>query len=62
MTALCRVQPHTGVKPKITTAGSFSSSRGLIGKFGEWGGWGSNPRPADYENSGPMQRALYKHK
>ena len=22
-----------------------------------WGGWGSNPRPADYENYGPVHRA-----
>ena len=21
-----------------------------------WGGWGSNPRPADYRNYGPMHR------
>jgi len=27
-----------------------------------WGGWDSNPRLTDYENSGPMQHALYKHK
>ncbi len=23
-----------------------------------WGGWGSNPRPADYENYGPVHQAL----
>jgi hypothetical protein len=23
---------------------------------GEWGGWGSNPRPADYEKYGPAHR------
>jgi hypothetical protein len=23
---------------------------------GRWGGWGSNPRPADYENYGPVHR------
>jgi hypothetical protein len=22
----------------------------------EWGGWGSNPRPADYEKYAPSQR------
>jgi len=27
----------------------------------QWGGWGSNPRPADYENSGPAQRRRYLH-
>ena len=26
-----------------------------------WGGWGSNPRPADYENYGPALPALYLH-
>jgi hypothetical protein len=26
-----------------------------------WGGWGSNPRPADYENSGPMHRTHLLH-
>ena len=24
-----------------------------------WGGWGSNPRPADYEKYGPELRVLY---
>src|SRR5690349_811279 len=27
----------------------------------EWGGWGSNPRPADYEKYGPMHRTHYLH-
>jgi hypothetical protein len=27
----------------------------------EWGGWGSNPRPADYENYGPAHRAHCLH-
>jgi len=26
-----------------------------------WGGWGSNPRPADYEKPGPVHRAHYLH-
>ena len=26
-----------------------------------WGGWGSNPRPADYEKSGPVHRTHYLH-
>ena len=26
---------------------------GLISGFGEWGGWDSNPGPADYESSLP---------
>jgi len=28
----------------------------------QWGGWGSNPRPADYENYGPALRARYLHR
>jgi hypothetical protein len=27
----------------------------------KWGGWGSNPRPADYEKSGPMHRTPWLH-
>jgi hypothetical protein len=27
-----------------------------------WGGWGSNPRPADYEKYGPTLRALCLHR
>jgi hypothetical protein len=26
-----------------------------------WGGWGSNPRPADYEKYGPVHRRHYLH-
>jgi hypothetical protein len=26
-----------------------------------WGGWGSNPRPADYEKYGPALRVRYLH-
>jgi hypothetical protein len=37
------------------------SSQGLTGSFAEWGGWGSNPRPADYEKYGPMHHAHYLH-
>jgi hypothetical protein len=29
---------------------------GLKGDFAEWGGWGSNPRPADYEKYGLEHR------
>jgi hypothetical protein len=32
-------------------------SQGLTGSIAEWGGWGSNPRPADYEKYGSMQHA-----
>jgi hypothetical protein len=27
-----------------------------------WGGWGSNPRPADYEKYSPVQRAHCLHR
>jgi len=27
----------------------------------QWGGWGSNPRPADYEKPGPALRVRYLH-
>jgi hypothetical protein len=26
-----------------------------------WGGWGSNPRPTDYEKPGPVQLMHYLH-
>jgi hypothetical protein len=29
--------------------------------FVKWGGWGSNPRPADYEKYGPAHRVHYLH-
>jgi len=28
---------------------------------GMWGGWGSNPRPADYEKPGLVHRTHYLH-
>ena len=30
-------------------------------KTSEWGGWGSNPRPADYEKSGSAHRTHCLH-
>ena len=30
-------------------------------KTSEWGGWGSNPRPADYEKYGLVHRRHYLH-
>ena len=38
---------------KITKASHSRRSRGLICGFREWGGWDSNPGPADYESSPP---------
>src|SRR5579859_2892217 len=46
-------QPHTGLTGKITRAAHFRRSRGLTCDFEEWGGWDSNPGPADYESSLP---------
>jgi len=34
---------------------------GAFPQVSEWGGWGSNPRPADYEKHGPALRAHYLH-
>lgn len=33
----------------------------LRGVLRGWGGWGPNPRPADYENYGPVHRTHYLH-
>jgi hypothetical protein len=44
-------QPHTRLRGKITKAAHFRRSQGLICGFGEWGGWDSNPGPADYESA-----------
>jgi len=30
--------------------------------MGGWGGWGSNPRPADYEKHGPALRVRCLHR
>jgi hypothetical protein len=35
----------------ILTGIYFGRSEALIWAFAEWGGWGSNPRPADYESA-----------
>jgi hypothetical protein len=61
MTALGRLQPHIGSELKITESRHFRRSQDLNGGFREWGGWGSNPRPADYEKSGPAHHTHYLH-
>ena len=46
--------PHTAAytaESKITRARHFRSSQVITCGFGEWGGWGSNPRPTDYESA-----------
>jgi hypothetical protein len=45
--------PSKAGAAKSQPAGNYSTA-GQIG----WGGWGSNPRPADYEKHGRPQRAL----
>jgi hypothetical protein len=35
--------------------------RGVIAAQIGWGGWGLNPRPADYEKPGPSLRVRYLH-
>ena len=38
-----------------------SGTDGSVSPEARWGGWGSNPRPADYENYGPALLTLYLH-
>jgi hypothetical protein len=53
MTALRRTQLHSVVAYKIETARHFCRSKALTCTLNEWGGWGSNPRPTDYESGTP---------
>jgi len=46
-------KPHTRARDRITKAKRFCSSQALTCGSGEWGGWDSNPGPADYESSPP---------
>jgi len=52
-----RIQPHTRLRGKITKFRSFCRSQGLICGSEEWGGWDSNPGPADYESGRPAALA-----
>ncbi len=47
------IQPHTRLAGKITKDLHSRRSQGLICGFLVWGGWDSNPGPADYESSTP---------
>jgi hypothetical protein len=49
-----RVQPPTRLQGKIAKARRFRRSHALKWAFGEWGGWDSNPGPADYETRQPQ--------
>jgi hypothetical protein len=51
MTASRRAQPHMVTASKIETVQHFCSSQAITCGFNEWGGWGSNPRPTDYESA-----------
>ena len=62
MAVSCRTQPHVGAESKIMRAKRSCRSQGLTRNFARWGGWGSNPRPADYENYGPTLRMRYLHR
>jgi hypothetical protein len=39
----------------------YACQRRDFERFSRWGGWGSNPRPADYENYGPTLRMRCLH-
>ncbi len=53
--------PH-GTPEKTTSGRSRSGrSRAAAPLKSQLGGWGSNPRPADYENYGPALPTLYLH-
>jgi hypothetical protein len=51
MTALRRTQPHMVTASEIDTVQYFCRSLAITCGFNEWGGWGSNPRPTDYESA-----------
>ena len=57
-----RIRLHTRLTGKITKTRRFRRSQTASCGFGEWGGWGSNPRPADYEKYGPKHRTRYLHR
>jgi hypothetical protein len=51
ITASGRIQLHNRTESKIATTQRFRRSKPLSRGFEEWGGWGSNPRPTDYESA-----------
>ncbi len=38
-------------QPRSRTRPIFAGHTALTGALSKWGGWGSNPRPADYESA-----------
>ena len=51
MTAWHRTQPHIAAVSKIEAVWHSCRSQTLTCTYIEWGGWGSNPRPTDYESA-----------
>jgi hypothetical protein len=47
--------------PALSSMRVAAGNRSVAGQM-PWGGWGSNPRPADYEKYGPPLRMHYLHK
>jgi hypothetical protein len=43
------------VTAKMITRQMFGRADAVMSRNCRWGGWGSNPRPADYEKHGPMR-------
>jgi integrase len=50
-TATSRAQPHKRPSAKIEKMRRIRRSQRMTGALSKWGGWGSNPRPADYESA-----------
>jgi hypothetical protein len=46
-----RIQPHTRLRGKITNVPRCRRSEAITCGSGGWGGWDSNPGPADYESA-----------
>jgi hypothetical protein len=61
MTASCHTQPHIVAAAKILRARHSCRPQGFNGNFENWGGWGSNPRPVDYEKHGLVHRTHHLH-
>ncbi len=46
-----RTQPHTRDRSRPRDPGITAGHQPRTKAFTQWGGWGSNPRPADYESA-----------
>jgi hypothetical protein len=54
--------PHTAAYPCSVEDLEIAGFPQVTCGFSWWGGWGSNPRPAHYKNSGPVLRMRYLHR